>query len=236
MARAKLDHLGRRPGDRGRLQVRPALPFGTAPVGLQPLGLSASRDGLLYVPAAYQAGQLMPFVLLLHGAGGNAQHSLAPLLQLADKAGLILLAPEARGQSWDLLLSDYGSDVAFIDQALTHIFARYAVDPTHLAVGGFSDGASYALSLGLTNGDLFSHIIAFSPGFAAPARYLGLPRIFVSHGTHDLVLPIDACSRQIVPALRRRGYDVSYHEFDGGHTVPVENAREAVNWFRGERG
>jgi poly(3-hydroxybutyrate) depolymerase len=52
----------------------------------------------------------MPFVLLLHGAGGNAQPGLAPLLQLADEAGLILLAPEARGQSWDLLLSDYGPD------------------------------------------------------------------------------------------------------------------------------
>lgn len=30
---------------------------------------------------------------------------------------------------------------------------------------GFSDGASYALSLGLPNGNLFSHIVAFSPGF-----------------------------------------------------------------------
>ncbi len=30
---------------------------------------------------------------------------------------------------------------------------------------GFSDGASYALSLGVPNGDLFTHIVAFSPGF-----------------------------------------------------------------------
>jgi len=35
---------------------------------------------------------------------------------------------------------------------------------------GFSDGASYALSVGITNGDLFTHVIAFSPGFVAPAR------------------------------------------------------------------
>ncbi len=189
--------------------------------------LSTDRDGLLYVPAAYQSGRPLPFALLLHGAGGNAEHGLAPLLNLADEAGLILLAPESRGRTWDLLLSDYGPDVAFIDQALIHTFARYAVNPAHLAVGGFSDGASYALSLGLTNGDLFSHIMAFSPGFAAPARQHGLPRIFVSHGTHDLVLPIDACSRQIVPVLRRSGYDLSCREFDGGHMVPVEIAREA---------
>jgi hypothetical protein len=56
------------------------------------------------------------------------------------------------------------------------------VDPTRLAVGGFSDGTSYALSLGLTNGDLFSHVLAFSPGFAVPARRRGRPRLFLSHG------------------------------------------------------
>jgi phospholipase/carboxylesterase len=230
-ARSELHNLGNREDDRGRLQARPELPTGAVPLGLQPLGLGTGRDGLLYVPAAYQPGRPMPFVLL-HGAGGTAQHGLAPLLNLPDEAGLILLAAESRGRTWDLLLSDYGPDVAFIDQALTHTIARYAVNPAHLAVGGFSDGASYALSLGLTNGDLFSHVIAFSPGFAAPARHRGQPRIFVSHGTHDQVLPIEVCSRRIVPALRRRGYDVSYREFDGGHTVPVEIAREAVSWFQ----
>jgi len=51
-----------------------------------------------------------------------------------------------------------------------------------VAIQGFSDGASYALSLGLTNGDLFTHVIAFSPGFAAPAEQRGRPRIYVSHG------------------------------------------------------
>jgi predicted esterase len=88
--------------------------------------------------------------------------------------------------------------------------SSYAIDPARVAIGGFSDGASYALSLGLTNGDLFSHVLAFSPGFMAPAGQEGSPRIFVSHGTRDAVLPIDRCSRRIVPTLRRAGYDVAY--------------------------
>ena len=58
-------------------------------------------------------------------------------------------------------------------------------------------GASYALSVGLTNGDLFSDILAFSPGFMAPAVRHGAPNIFISHGTQDTVLPIDRCSRRI---------------------------------------
>jgi predicted esterase len=62
----------------------------------------------------------------------------------------------------------YGPDVDFINRSMSYVFDRYAVDPARLGIAGFSDGASYALSLGLPNGDLFSHIIAFSPGFMRP--------------------------------------------------------------------
>ena len=118
-----------------------------------------------------------------------------------------------------------------IDQALEEAFSHCAVDPERLAVGGFSDGASYALSLGITNGDLFGYILAFSPGFMAPAAQVGSPRVFISHGTHDTVLAIDRCSRRIVARLERVGYDVRYREFDGGHLVPPGIAREATDWF-----
>jgi predicted esterase len=53
----------------------------------------------------------------------------------------------------------------------------------------------------------------------------------VAHGTRDAVLPIAACSRRLVPALERGGYDVTYREFDGPHTVPPDVAREALAWF-----
>src|SRR5918911_5524024 len=112
---------------------------------------------------------------MLHGAGGDAQGGLFPFVDRADAAGLLLVAPESRGPTWDVIRDSYGPDVEFIDRALSVVFSRYAVDPSHLAVGGFSDGASYALSLGLTNGDLFTHVLAFSPGFAAPAGHQGAP-------------------------------------------------------------
>jgi predicted esterase len=123
--------------------------------------------------------------------------------------------------------------VAFISRALDGVFERYWVAPTHLAIEGFSDGASYALSLGLTNGDLFTHVLAFAPGFQAPAAQVGRPGLFIAHGLHDAVLPIDQCSRRIVPALRGAGYEVTYHEFDGPHTVPPEIALEGLAWFMG---
>ena len=217
----------------GRLLARPRVPSVMAPErGTRPLGLGARRDGLLHVPSGYQPHRPAPLVVMLHGAGGNAHHALAPWRELADEAGLILLAPDSRGSTWDFIVEGgFGKDVAFLDQALAFVFERCAVDPTRLALEGFSDGASYALSLGLTNGDLFTHVVAFSPGFLAPAAQRGHPALFVAHGVKDTVLRIDPCSRRIVPRLEHAGYPVRYHEFDGPHTVPEDIAREALAWF-----
>ncbi len=230
----------------GRILARPFLSPGAparmdsadsseAP-GLYALSLSGeereeSRDGLLYVPPDLDVTRPAPCVLLLHGASHTADTVLAPLLPLADAAGLILLAPNARLYTWDVILGGYGPDVAVINRALALIFARFTVDTSRLAIGGFSDGASYALSLGLTNGDLFTHIIAFSPGFMAPGERRGHLPVYVSHGVHDEILPVDRCSRHIVRALQQAGYDVDYHEFDGPHTVPPEIAGAAVAWL-----
>lgn len=220
--------------EEGEIGARPGIPTpagGPTKTGLHPLGIAERRDGSVYVPTGYRTEQPAGLVLLLHGAGGNAQHGIGLLQSLADEANLILLAPESRGSTWDVIMSDYGPDVTYIEQALSQTFSRYTVDPTRIAVGGFSDGASYALSLGITNGSLFTHVIAFSPGFMAPTKQEGEPRIYISHGTRDEVLPVDRCSRRIVPQLQRLGYDVKYHEFDGPHTVPADIAREAVDWF-----
>jgi phospholipase/carboxylesterase len=157
-------------------------------------------------------------------------------MPFADTAGVILLAPQSAGMTWDVVRGHYGPDVVLIDRALAHVFAHYAVDTTRLAIGGFSDGATYALSLGITNGDLFTHVIAFSPGFMVPVARRGAPRLFVSHGTKDQILSIDACSRRIVRRVRDGGYDVTYREFEGGHTVPPTIAREALAWLAGVGG
>jgi phospholipase/carboxylesterase len=87
------------------------------------------------------------------------------------------------------------------------------------------------LSVGLANGDLFTHILAFSPGFVLPPALVGKPRIFISHGTEDQILAIDSTSRIFAPQLRRGGYQVRYREFPGPHTVPLDVAKEALEWF-----
>jgi phospholipase/carboxylesterase len=225
-----------RTGDAATLTARPgAAPDVPAPPpGTHPLGLEQTRDPLLHVPATGVAGPV-PLVVVLHGAGGDAESGLALLRSLADERGLLLLAPPSRESSWDAVVRGYGPDVAVVDRALTEVFATVPVDAGRVAVAGFSDGATYALGLGLANGELFRRVVAFSPGFVPPAPRAGRPTVFVSHGTDDDVLPIDRTSREVVPALRDDGYDVTYREFGGGHVVPPEVAREAVDWLGSSR-
>lgn len=203
--------------------------------GLQKLGLGSRRDSYVYVPEAYQADQPLPLVLLLHGAGGHAHDGLRILLHLADKAGLILVAPASHAATWDIIARRaYGADLALVDRSLAHVFRHYAIDPARVGIGGFSDGASYALTLGLANGDLFTHVLAFSPGFIGPIDHRGGPAIFVSHGELDTVLPVDACGRNIARQLQAAGYDLAYREFQGGHVIPPEVAVQALAWFSGK--
>ena len=235
------DEARRRPGqgDGAVLTARPAeapseSPDGppTSP-GTHPLGLQEDRDALLYVPPTVVPGTAAPLVVTLHGAGGDAAAGLALLQPLADERGLLLLAPASREATWDAIRGGYGPDVAVIDRALMRVFSGFAVDADRVAVAGFSDGASYALGLGLANGDLFRQIVASSPGFVPPGPpRQGAPPVFVSHGDADDVLPIDRTSRRIVPDLRDDGYDVTYREFAGPHTVPPDIAREAADRLR----
>ena len=213
----------------GRLTARPPDNASTSAEGKHALGLDRTRDAVLQMPAKAASAPL-PLLVLLHGAGGSGERVLQRFGSVAEDAGIAVLAPDSRDSTWDGIRGGFERDVTFLDRALQRVFETVSVDPARISVGGFSDGATYALSLGLINGDLFHRVVAFSPGFVVPGLPHGKPRIFISHGTADPILPIDQCSRVIVPGLRRLGYDVTYREFEGRHEVPADIAREGMRW------
>ena len=214
----------------GRLTARVVAPTTTTTPGTYPIGLTSGRDGLLYVPTSYNPDTAAPIALLLHGAGGQASELVTPMRPFADATGLVLLAPDSRGITWDGIDDYLVDDVEYIDRALESAFARIRVDASRVRIIGFSDGATYSLSLGIINGDLFSRVVAFSPGYIVKRTSTGKPKFFITHGTRDAVLPIGQTSRRIVSDLRASGYDVEYIEFDGGHTVTAPLMEQAVTW------
>src|SRR5262245_31741975 len=159
--------------------------------GRYPLALDSDRDGFVYVPAGYTPGTPLPLLVMLHGAG-NTSLSVQYALPLADELGVIVLAPDSRDErTWDGVLRSWGPDVEFLSAAIGQTLDRHSIDRRRVGIGGFSDGASYALSFGISFGDQFSGVIAMSPGVMQPIAARGKPRIFISHGTNDPIMPID---------------------------------------------
>ena len=200
------------------------------PFGESRLGLSDDRDGTLYVPKGYRAGAPMPLLMMLHGFGGTGQGA-RNTFPLAEEFGVIVVAPESRGLTWGISAPGFDADVRYLGAAYRHVTDVLDVDRAHVALAGVSDGAGYALGMGLGYGDVFNHLMVFSGGIMAPLRKQGKPQIFIAHGIDDHQMPIDRTARLFVPQLKSEGYDVTYREYDGGHGVPAPVVREAFEWF-----
>ena len=223
------------------LSSRPTAVATTLPAGTTRLGHGA----LAYRPARL-APAPHPLVVILHGNGGPPDRLLAEFKQEAEARGAILLAPKSSDRTWDLVMDAarfaggrprageklrFGRDVARIDSALAEIFARAAIDPNRIILAGFSDGASYALSLGLANPTLFRGVVALSPGFmVAPDAADDSQRLFIAHGRLDRVIPVNVSRDGLARALSDAGMDVRFRQFSGGHEIDRSALRDGLDF------
>lgn len=203
--------------------------------------LAAWPQPLIYVPQGLDAAKPAPLILLLHGGGSDADWTLNRMLKAAEARGVILLAPDAQRYTWDVIRDfrddrgtgkpRFGEDTLRVDAALKQAFELFTIDPRRVAIGGFSDGASYALSLGPRNDAVFSHIMAFSPGGVAPFDTAAHARVFISHGRQDPMLPFKNTAEGIVPGFTARGFDVTFETFNGVHDFRDAEIAKAMDWF-----
>jgi phospholipase/carboxylesterase len=200
------------------------IPWGETRLGISDDG----RDGTLYVPKTYEDGKPAPLVIMLHGLGGVATRFAFPL---AEELGIVVISPESREITWGQAAPGFDEDVKYIGAAFRKVTALLDIDSTRVALGGVSDGATYALSMGLAYGDTFNHLMIFAAGIPAPLRKRGKPKIFVGHGTEDHQMPIDDTARNWGPKLKAEGYNIIIREHPGGHGAPQPIVREAFEWL-----
>ena len=218
----------------GSITPRPGVPTNIATPGLHELPDNNGYSfGRYFVPSSYNPDTAIPFVLLFHGANQRSTDIMTPMSALADEKGFALMAIDSREYTWDLMANGYfGIDRNFINRALPAVFNLIRVDPNKVGVAGFSDGASYALALGLINGDLFKRIVAFSPGFVVDGYpFTGTPDVYITHGTNDPVIPVSNTKTVIIPRLQSANISVDFHEFDGVHEIPAQQMRDAATWL-----
>jgi predicted esterase len=207
--------------------VRPRVPDLTIAPGRQTFSVLAS-NAVIHVPQNYVPTTATPLVVFLHGALRTVDTFMNGHAPISEETGAIVLMPLSNIGTWDAINGDFGPDVAVVNAALDWVFHRCNIDATKIVLSGFSDGGTYVIALGRANGDLFSRVAAYSPGFLIDVARNGRALFLITHGTQDTVLPIDATSRRIVPALRSAGYTVDYREFTGPHAVPFSIVREMM--------
>lgn len=215
----------------GRLLATFAAPTKTITPGIKSLQLSAEGRAFgVYVPTTYDPTTPSPVVVLLHGFNGSGEGIALEFRAIAERTGVVIVAPNSRGQTWDLILNNVGFDVAHINGILRWTFDNINVDPARFTLSGFSDGGTYATWLGLRNGELFARIGVFSGCATLPGGREGSPRIYLTHGVADSVFPIDNCARPLPAGLRERGYTVEYREHPLGHIIPLDVADSLFTW------
>jgi phospholipase/carboxylesterase len=256
--------LAQAPTEPMRLNVRPQeMATGTrnAQAGLQSLDslndVDSVSDALVYVPKRSVGTQRVPLVVLLHGAGMNSSDMIDVddriFQTLADSLGFILLALRSYQEGiWPYVRliqvpdsfkgpdsTSRTEDVHRVGAAIRQVLRHYAIDPSRIALAGVSNGGGYTFALGYVNGDVFSRIIAWSPGagmlenldqyFRSYPRH-GKSPLFVAQGNNDEEVPVTR-TRAVVELLRKLGDSVTYVEDTGMHYLTPERAIAAFNWL-----
>lgn len=211
----------------------------TASTGLLVVERGPSRAFVL-TPAQIDPQRVYPLVTVLHGAGRQDELLARACLEEPDRRQAIFVVPRSVQLSWDLISGGERPDLDFLEWIYGQIYQRYPVDPARQALLGYSDGASYALSVGLSNPHLFSAVMGWAAGFAAiddshVAPDAPKPPILLEHGTHDELFSFERVALPMRAELERLGYRVDFRVDEGGRHWPSGSFHgEALDWFFGE--
>lgn len=227
-----------------RLTVRPAsMATATQTISAGKHLVPGLQNCYVYVPASAVGDRRVPLVVMLHPAAGEGLQEIEQAKTLADKYGVIVLAPSSSAWGeWDFVgLFHHGKgtesgiqvppfesiDIPKIDVALRYVLQNYAVDPARIALMGFSDGGSISLLLGRANLDIFSRIVGLSAmipydgnGVANPAT-----QFLLAGGISENMVPQ---TLKLAQVLRHAGNPVLTLLGLRGHTKSP--AEEAFAW------
>jgi len=206
--------------------------------------------GYVRLPADYDSTRAYPLVIGLHGYGADPK-SFTRLYERAGSPELIFVCLQAPypfgagrdlGYSWTTWSKSDSTlhkrslwfSTDYVAEAAGQLAARYRTASTWLL--GFSQGCGMAYAAGIKHPDLFKGIIGFGGGLdtmsftaADYAAAKGL-KVFAAHGKDDRVVEFEhgATARDF---LKRKGFNITFVEFKGGHTVPEEPLKKAVRWI-----
>jgi len=199
-----------------------------------------SSRAVLLTPERIDPERRYPLVTVLDGAGHREEMLAEAYREEPAARDALFLIPWSHHPTWDLIAANDRPDLDFLEWAYDLIYRRYPVDPDRQALIGYSDGASYALSVGLSNPRIFRAVMGWAAGFfvldeASISAEDPKPSVLLECGTHDQLFPFERVAIPMREKLERMGYAVSFRVDEGGRHWPSGDFQpEALDWFFSE--
>ena len=199
-----------------------------------------SSRAVLLTPERIDPERRYPLVTVLDGAGHREEMLVEAYREEPAARDALFLVPWSHHPTWDLIASNDRPDLDFLEWAYDLIYRRYPVDPDRQALIGYSDGASYALSVGLSNPRIFRAVMGWAAGFfvldeACISAGDPKPPVLLEYGTHDQLFPFERVAVPMRERLEQMGYSVNFRVDEGGRHWPSGDFQpEAPDWFFSE--
>ncbi len=194
--------------------------------------IAAQAFPVFDVPSTYDGASPIPLLIVLHGAGSNAEDMARAWRTVAADMGAVLLLPRANHTVGDNAYrwGDVDETDYMIEAMLVYAREHVHLDAKHVILAGFSQGAYMALSVGLRHPKEFSGIIAMSSAYDASIlqnAHKGTthwPKVHLMVGDKDRVLGMN---RQAAKELKSAGIDVDLVVYPNlGHAFPKNSDAE----------
>ncbi len=168
------------------------------------------RNYSILVPASVSVSDPAPVLLLLHGSYSTPEEILLPWIDLAERAGLILVAPKS--------LAEYGWRIhedgpELMRDVIDDVAAKHPIDRRRLYLFGHSAGAVHALTLGLLESQYFAAVAMHAGAWTDPRSFNVIPLakrkipLWIAIGDYDEQFPLHSV-RATEEALQRAGLSV----------------------------
>jgi len=190
-----------------------------------------------------------PLVIALHGMGMTArtfERWLEPAFAAGDQSWWIPQGilpreePERRvGHAWYVFDGDQERLKESMDAARAYLvglteLALRALQPTRVAILGFSQGAYLGSYLALSRPDLYGAVVCCcgrpKTEFVADLGGARGVSVLVQTGAEDAAMPPEVLARGVEP-LKAAGVPVTERAYPGGHRLTPEMAADAARFL-----
>jgi phospholipase/carboxylesterase len=191
-------------------------------------------------------------ILALHGRGSNEEDlvALAPhipqgLLWISPRAPL-LVGPGSYEWFRVKVIGKPDPEQVFsaletLDHFVDEVLTAYPIDPQNLFLLGFSQGSLLSMCYALTHPARVAGVIAQS-GYIPTSVDLEIDQaglkgkpFLLTHGEQDTLIPVE-WGRESRDRLQGWGVDLTYHEFQMGHSVSMESLAVINKWLEKQIG